>query len=355
MNNLDNLDEIKKLDSANSLESIKELKEQCLDAWTESTKLNFSSVTPVDLITISGMGGSLYSYYFVTSIFAGKLKIPIIPTNSYHLPSFLLKNSLVLASTYSGTTEETLSCANEALLRGLKLTGITTGGKLKELLTENNLVSFIFNPAHNPSNQPRMGQGYMIFGTFGILNGLGAIELSTQEVEESVKILDQGESLYGASVKTEDNPAKTLALKLRDKAPIIVASEFLDGNAHAWRNQFNESGKQFSDYHIIPELNHHLMEGLSFPEKIKQSLSFLFVNSNLYEDKIQKRIELTKEIVNKQNIDVIEINPIGQTKLEQSLSLLQFGSYVTFYLAVLNNVDPNKIPWVDFFKEKLSH
>lgn len=343
MNNLDNLDEIKKLDSANSLGSIKELKEQCLDAWNQASKLNYSAVTPVDLITIAGMGGSLYSYYFVTSLFAGNLKIPIIPCNSYHLPSFLSKNSLVLASTYSGTTEETLSCANEALDKGLKLTGITSAGKLKEFLLENKLISYIFNPIHNPSNQPRMGQGYMIFGTLGILNCLGALDISNQEVENSVKILNQ----------TDINLAKELALKLKDKAPIIVASEFLTGNAHTWRNQFNESGKQFSDYHIIPEVNHHLMEGLSFPEKLKESLTFIFINSDLYEDKIKKRLALTKEIVNKQKVEVLEINPLGQTKLEQSLSLLQFGSYVTFYLAILNGVDPNKIPWVDFFKQNL--
>lgn len=331
------------LDSANSLGSIKELKDQCLEAWGQASKLDYSSLTPVDLITIAGMGGSLYSYYFVTSIFADRIKIPIIPCNSYHIPSFLTENSVVLASTYSGSTEETLSCANEALQKGIKLTGITTGGKLKDLLLENNLVSYIFNPIHNPSNQPRMGQGYMIFGTLGILKGLGALDLSTQEVENSIKILD----------KTDINQAKELAVKLKDRAPIIVASEFLMGNAHAWRNQFNESGKQFSDYHIIPEVNHHLMEGLSFPEKIKQNLIFLFVNSNLYDDKIRKRIELTKEIVNKQNIEVLEVSSFGQTKLEQSLSLLQFGSYVTFYLAILNGVDPNIIPWVDFFKEKL--
>lgn len=331
------------LDSANSLGSIKELDKQCLDAWRQSSNLNFNSITPVSMVTIAGMGGSLYSYYFVTSLFGDKLKMPVNYSNSYHLPNYLTKSSLVLASTYSGSTEETLSCANEALQKGIKLTGITSGGKLKDLLEEEKLTSYIFNPIHNPSNQPRMGQGYMIFGTLGILKSLGVVDLSTEEVEKSVKILNH----------TDIKKAKDIADKLFNKVPFIVSSDFLYGNIHALRNQFNENSKQLSDYHLIPEMNHHLMEGLSFPEEIKKNLTFLFINSRLFDEKIQKRIKLTEEVVAKNKIDTLEIYPQGETKLEQSLSLLQFGSYVTYYLALLNNVDPNKIPWVDYFKKNL--
>jgi len=137
-----------------------------------------------------------------------------------------------------------------------------------------------------------------------------------------------------------------------NKIPVIVASEHLLGNAHVMRNQFNETAKSFSAYSLIPELNHHLMEGLTNPKE--RILSFLFLDSTLYTPVIQKRFALTKEVIGKNNIDILEAPIQGQNAIEQMLYGISLGGYLTFYLGILYGQDPSVIPWVDFFKEKLA-
>ena len=137
-----------------------------------------------------------------------------------------------------------------------------------------------------------------------------------------------------------------------EKVPVIVASEHLCGNAHIFRNQTNENAKNFASSSLIPELNHHLMEGLVHPEA--RILKFVFLKSSLYSEVIKKRFDLTEDVVRQNKNDVVSIEAEGSSKLEQMLYVLAFGGYLTFYLAILYGQDPSLIPWVDYFKEQLS-
>lgn len=329
----------------NTYSSIQNLAKQCRQAWDETQKIEFpAEYRNVQNIVLCGMGGSAYAAYFIKALFGNSLSVPFELVNGYDLPGYVNEQSLILLSSYSGTTDETLSCARAAIKINAKVTAVTSGSKLAELIKTNNLPAYIFNPIHNLSGQPRLGQGYMIFGHVGILAKLGFIVLSKEEVARSISFLES------KNIEIEEQAKKTAQL-LTEKIPVIVAAEHLSGNAHAMRNQFNETSKNFAAYSLIPELNHHLMEGLAYPEN--RILTFLLLNSNLYSPIIQKRFTLTKEVVGKNNIEVIDINAQGETPLAQSLYALALGGYITFYLAILYKQDPSIVPWVDYFKQQL--
>lgn len=346
MIDLNNLEEIKKLDPKNVYTSTEMLADQCEQIWNDAKNLNFpQEYRNIQNIIVCGMGGSAYGGHVALSLFKDELKIPLYVNNDYALPAFADENSLVILTSYSGSTEETLSCLGDAARRNCKIIGLTSGGKLEETLKNSGKEIFIFESKFNPSNQPRLGTGYIVLGTIAILNKLGILNLDEKDVQDAI------ENLKNNKDKIKES-AKEISKNLQNFIPIIFASEFLEGNSHIIRNQFNETSKNFSSFYALPELNHHLMEGLQNPKDNK--LKVLFINSNLYSEKIKKRITLTKDVVSKNNIGFVEFEVNSNSKLSQSLEVLSFGGYVTLYLALLYGLDPSIIPWVDYFKENLN-
>jgi len=355
MNSLDDLSIVKKYDSANAFDSIKQLPDQCKQAWEQSSLIDFpSKYSKATNIVISGMGGSSYGARIVKSLYSWQtLKVPIDLSNNYELPQYINEKSLVILSSYSGSTEETLTAASVAKEKQTLISGITSGGKLGEFLKSNNFPSYIFNPVHNPSSQPRIGVGYMLFGLIGMLAKLGFIIVNHKDIENLINFLKEKKTELSGNPLNK-NLAKQLALKIAPKIPIFIVADFLEGTAYAIRNPMHETGKQFALYFAVPEINHHLMEGLSYPSEIKKYLLFIFIKTELYDSRNSKRLELTKEVVEKNSIETDTITLSGNSQLTQTIELIQLGNWVSFYLAMLNGVDPSKIPWVDYFKKKLN-
>ena len=144
-----------------------------------------------------------------------------------------------------------------------------------------------------------------------------------------------------------------MAYTCLERRPILVASEFLVGATHVATNQFNENAKLFADFKVVPELNHHLMEGLRFPASNIGSHVFLFFNSEFYQPRNQKRMKLTQEIVEQNQIDTLAVELQADTKLTQVFELITLMSYTNFYTAMLEGIDPCPVPFVDQFKEEL--
>ncbi len=357
MNNLDDLSKIKILDKKNALDSINQLPLQIQQAWQESNSLEFpQTYKETKNIVICGMGGSTYGTRIIKSLYdsAAMTKIPIELANNYWLPGYVGENSLVILSSYSGDTQETLSTAKEAKEKGAKIIGLTSGGELATFLNSNNYTSYIFNPIHNPSAQPRIGAGYMVMGLIGMLAKLGIIPVGSDEVEKIIEFLQNQNSLFNENVTLNNNTAKQMAVNLENKIPVIIVADFLEGAAYAIRNPFHETAKQFALYFAIPELNHHLMEGLTFPNELKSLLQFIFIRSTMYDKRNIKRMTLTQEIIKNNNIPSETITLSGYSALTQVFEFTQWGSWVTFYLAMLHGIDPSEIPWVDYFKKNLS-
>ncbi len=355
MRNLDSEKEIKDFDKGKVLESVRRLPAQVEQAWAEINKLKFPKACSLAKnVVIAGMGGSALGGRIIDSLVPFRARAPIEIFTEYHLPNYVNKDTLVIASSYSGNTEETISATREALKKGAQIFGITTGGKLGELLKKENLPSYIYTPKENPAKQPRLALGYSVMATMAILARCGFIILSQDEIKSAVSTLEEFIKEFDSHVPEDKNLAKRMAVKLKGKIPILVASEHLVGALHAFKNQLNEGSKTFSVSFDIPELNHHLMEGLRNPAMAKEYLYFLFFESKLYSSRIQKRYPITREVVEKNEIDYSVYQLRSSKKIQQIFEALSFGSFVHFYLAFLYGVDPLKVPWVDYFKEKLA-
>lgn len=350
---LDSRASIQKLDVSNVLGSAEQLPEQIEHAWASLQSMKVSAeYSKVTRIVVSGMGGSALGAHVIKTLYKDSLQQPLEVVNHYQLPAYVDKDTLVVLSSYSGTTEETLASAEDAKKRGAKIAVITAGGGLLDLAKKNNYPYYEIHPQFNPSNQPRMAIGYSVFGQLGLFHAMGLIKVSDDEVKELVTLLRKNNE-YLAPESIDKNTAKYLAYAAVDKMVVLVGAEHLEGAMHVFNNQLNENAKNFTDFITIPELNHHYMESLSFPVHQKDSVLFIMVNSNLYHPRVQARFPLTKDVIEQNGYEVQFVQAVWKTKLAQVWESIQLGAFTNFYLSMLHGINPAPIPWVDYFKEKL--
>lgn len=328
---------------------------QFKQSWDEISRMFIpEDYKDVNNIVFCGMGGSALGARMVDSFAADRLRAPLEIFNGYKLPNYTNNKSLVIVSSYSGSTEETIEATYVAIKKRAKIFCITTGGKLADIMSKEKLIGYVFDPIHNPSLQPRMSIGYASGCVLSLLTKLGLMTLSKDDVEKAVTTMNKVLSEFHENVSTDRNLAKKYADILFGKIPILVASEHLVGTAYTVKNQFNESAKTFCALFDIPELNHHLMEGLKNPAKLRELFTFVFVSSTLYSERVKKRYPITYEVVKKNGVSYHTYSPSSEDKLSQVYELLTFGSFVVYFLTKKYAIDPTAIPWVDYFKEQLA-
>lgn len=345
---------ISALDSQHMLSSIEVLEKQCQEAWNATKNISFpDQYKTIDRIVLFGMGGSALGMDIVKNLYSQELPIPIEIQNDYSVPGCINEKTLVILSSYSGTTEETVEASQHILEKTKNVFVITTGGDLKTFAADNNLPAYIFEPTFNPSNQPRMAVGYSVMGTIGALRSLGFISTTDEEVASMIEYISTLHSLVGADVAIEQNPIKQLAQKMQTTLPVLVSSEFLLGSTHVFTNQTNENGKHFAVRFPIPEMNHHLIEGLVYPKALVAQLLFVFITSEFYHPRNSTRHQITAQVVERAGSASTQLVLHGATPFQQAFELLLYGSYTSFYLAILNGIDPSPIPNVDYLKDEL--
>ncbi len=345
MQDLTDKEAIRKIDPQDTLASTELLCQQLEAAWTEVNALNFEQeIRGIKNIVFCGMGASIYGALVFKALQGPEMPYPVEIISDYHLPSRVDNNTLVVLTSYSGTTEEVLSCAHEAKVKGAHMVVLTKGGALAEFARENHLPAYIFDAKLNPAGVPRLGNGYTILGLIGLLNKLNIITVEEHEIGNAIIRLNE----KFAEIKSRAMIDSEMYL---DTIPVIFAAEHLSGNGQIIRNQFNETSKTFSAHYLVPDLNHHLMEGLQFPKEAR--LKFLVLNSPNYSEKIKQRMELTVDVVRQNNREVEVFMTSGQTFYDDFLEVLTYGSFVTLYLGLRYDQNPAINPWVDYFKEKL--
>ncbi len=332
-------------------QTIQKYPEQLKQAWEEVRGINVD-YKDIQNIVFCGMGGSALGARMIDSLLYDRLELPLEIFNGYGVPSYTDDKSLVVISSYSGTTEESIAALEDAERRRAKIIVIATGGDLAKAASEKNIPSYIFEPKQNPSKQPRMSIGYASGAVLALVSAMRLCTIKDEEIYKAVSVMQEAAKHYADETNVE-NTAYNLSQKLKNKMPILVASEHLYGTAYTVKNQFNESAKTFCNLFELPELNHHLMEGLTNPVANKELLYFVFFNSHLYDTRIAKRYPLTQEVVTKQGIEHSTFSPTSQDKMSQVFETLVFGSFVVYYLTKSYGIDPMAIPWVDYFKEQL--
>jgi len=343
-----------KLDASNVYGSVTALPRQIMSLWEETKGIKIGKACRlVDNIVVVGMGGSALGARVIESMDRDVLKLPMSIVNGYHVPAYVDERSLVILSSYSGNTEEVLSAAREADERKANVLVVATGGKLVEFADEKKWPILKLSDSFNPSKQPRMAIGMSVMAQLMLLAKCGHVTIDEDEVNAVVLNLRSQQKHLGVEIPFKSNPAKQLADKLKEKAVVMIAADHLTGAVHVFKNQLNENAKTFAARFDLPELNHHLLEGLGFPKMLKNVLHFVMFDSELYEPVLRKRLSLTEEVIMKQGYAVTKIKAEAESELNQVWETIAFGEFVSFYLAMLHRLDPAPIPWVDYFKKKL--
>lgn len=378
--NLDDAAAVRNADPGLVIPSIDALPEQCASALEAARGLALPEAfaRPAQVVVV-GMGGSALAAEIARALLAPALRAPFVLLRGDPLPAWVGPATLVILSSYSGATEEVLAAAEEALARTGRVVAVTTGGPLAERLASRERPVLRLDPAVNPCGQPRFAVGGSLFALLALLERVGAVASGIGDAAgATIGSARASTARYGPAAPRAANAAKDTALFLEGRAAAVVASAHLAGNARALANQLNETAKTFAAPFEIPELNHHLMEGLHLPRSNPKTLSFLFIESARYPSRVRTRFAATREVVARQGIPDSTFTPgapaggapagpghgdavarqdpapaVG-SPLEEVLDTLAFGSYLSAYLALRSGQDPAVIPWVDHFKSRLS-
>jgi len=298
-------------------------------------------------VLVLGMGGSALPAHIIQSVYKSSLCAPMQYQNGAEIPWWVDEYTLLIISSYSGTTEEMISAYKEARKRKLTPVVIASGGELAKLASRNETPLIKFSTEANQSGQPRNGLGYGL----AVLIAL----LSKTKILCDAPSLDELSNLLARAAKRQEKNQTILRLAraVKDHAICLVSSAHLEGSLHVLQNQLHETAKQFTFYEPISELNHHLMEGLKYPRVLTKKLTAIFFASKLHDPMLQRRYPITAQVFKKQNIATETIHLSGKSYLEDALEMLMFGSFLSLELAKLNHEDPTSIPWVDWFKKQL--
>ena len=304
---------------------------------TVSIVKDFKIDALVNSIIITGMGGSAIAGDVLRSYLSEITNLRVEVNRGYKLPRWADENTLVIVSSYSGNTEETISAYKNAMKKKCKVLGIATGGKIKEMFEKNN-HAFLKLPK---GMQPRNAICYSFFTMLKVLENSGMVPKQTQYIKETVKALQK------PMLRTA---AKDLAKSLVGKVPLIYSSEKLKVVAYRWKCEFNENAKIHAFSGTLPELNHNELVGFT---KRLADFHVIFLKDQDDDKHIKKRIAITKKLVKHYNVPVTEIGIAGPDRLTRMFSAIFMGDMTSYYLALEYGTDPTPVEIIERLKEML--
>ncbi len=341
--NLDDLNRLKSLDSQNFIHDIDTLPDQVAAGWRlgQLSRLpnNYGAITN---IIITGVGSSAIGGMLTQALVAPECRVPVIIWRDYNLPAFVGLNTLVICSSYSGNTKETLSACEAALARGARLLAITTGGKLAAMADKHGAPVWRFEH----KGQPRAAVGLSFMLTLAALMKLGLAPDKSVEITEAVQAMRKQQESLRAHVLMPQNPAKRLAWQLRDRLGLIFASSYLLPVAQRWKEQISEVAKADVTFDELSDLNQNLFVGPFFPEAFVSKQLVIFLRSRHDQSRHRSRNEVMREIYEQSGFNTEAIEAQGQSPLANMLTALHFGDYVAYYLAMAYGLNPFPLPGV---------
>lgn len=350
---LDNLEKLRALDPENMYNRIFDFPEQMTDALQIAQKWHVSAKDIADFrnIVVVGMGGSAIGGDLVRSYLSQRLMVPFIVCRNYQLPEFVDDETLVIASSYSGNTEETLAAVDDALGRKAMIVALTTGGMLAEVARLNGIPCLSL--PHGL--QPRAALGYSFVPILMLMEKLGLIKDATKEITSTIEWLKHERELHIEDLPASDNAAKFVATHVHGKVPIIYCGPTLtDTVGVRWKGQLSENGKVLAFVNQYPEFNHNELVGWS---ETMKPLAKDFIVIQLHDSgdhpRVKRRMDVVRELIEKMGVPVIEIESTGETQLQRMFSLIQYGDFVSYYLAILNEVDPTPVDSIEKLKKAL--
>ena len=350
---LDDSKSIQKLDSSNMRVILVEFHLQLQDAREIGlNKSNSSKLSQIQNIVWIGMGGSAIGGDVIRNYVSSSINIPIFINRNYTIPAFIDDKSLAIVSSYSGNTEETLSAYQAAVSQRAKILCITTGGKLAALAQRND-HQLITIPTGYP---PRTALGYLTIPVLFFLQQAGLIANQNKAIDELVALIKKYADAYKPETAYEDNEAKKIAVRLKDKLPIIYsATEGMEAVSMRWQSQLFENSKVFVHCNFFPEMNHNEIVGWSPYNAARDNSQVVLLRDSKDHPRIQLRMDITGKLIEgSSSCSPIEISSQGESLLVRIFSLIYLGDWVSFYLAMLNGVDPTPIENISYLKKSLN-
>ncbi len=292
-------------------------------------------------IVVTGLGGSGIGGTILSELIQGECPVPVIINKDYFLPDFVRANSLVIISSYSGNTEETISAMQQAIAKKAQIVCVTSGGKIHELAKENGYDTIVI-PGGNP---PRSCIGYSLVQLLKIVQFNGFVKTDLlQQVKESIELLDKEKT----AIKIE---AAIVAKSLFGKIPVLYSLGSCEGTVVRFRQQINENSKMLCWHHTLPEMNHNELVG--WTEKNDNLAVVTFLTSFDYQRTV-KRYEICKSIFAKYSASVTDIVAKGDSKLEQFFYLINIGDWISCYIADLKQIDAVEVNVITNLKNELA-
>ena len=330
---------------------LREFPAQCKRAWEKAFAVELPpAYKELDSVIILGMGGSAIAGQLVRRLAILEGRIPVWVHQDYDLPHLVNDRTLVIASSYSGNTEETLSCFAQSLSTPAKKLVFTAGGELRSLAEIEGVPCLTIDY----KAVPRAALPHSFASILGVLQKLDIIQYKSEDIKEALETLDDLSVMLNEDNSLLYNPAKQLASSLVRRVPVIYGAGILSEVAQRWKTQINENSKTGAFYEVFPELSHNAVVGYEFPAVTRQRILMVLLHSSLFSPQISLRYDATAELLANLGIEHKRIEAWGTTPLAQMLSLVLFGDYVSLYLAMLNGVDPTPTHHIDYVKNHLS-
>jgi len=302
-------------------------------------------------IVYFGMGGSAIAGDFLFDVFFDELNVPINVIRSYFAPSYCDEHTLIIVSSYSGNTEETVSAVNNALDKGAQVAAVTSGGEIAEMAAENkwNLISI---PDGLP---PRQALGYLFFTLYHLLGTFGLIKKYKKDLGNLARFVQNIAQHNEYPSKFGKVFSKNLAQSIKNKIPVFYSTTpYLSSAARRWKNQIQENSKSPAFANVLPEMNHNEIVGWEIDDIDVKKFIVIFLENEHAHPRIKRRIELSKKIIKKRGVQVVDIYSSGTTALEKVFSVVVLGDWVSYYLALAYKKDPAEIKNIDFLKEEMA-
>ena len=351
MNDLDDQAVRETLDRDGSFERNRDLPEQCRQAWESACTFALpDQYHGLSQVVITGMGGSAISGDFLQALAFGEASVPVSVIRGYELPNWVGADTLLIACSHSGDTEETLAAFEDALSREAKVVVITTGGRIRELAAARSLPLLTFDyPA-----EPRAALGHAFLRLIAVARAAGVLEVTDDRIYRAIDSIEQLRPLIDETTPTRINPAKQIAQRVHGRLPLIEAAGYLAPAARRWKTQINENAKSWAIADELPEMHHNTVVGLNLPESVSSLVHAIVLEHSGMSEPLRRRARLTVTLLDRAGISHERLEVGGDEPLQAILRAVYFANYVSYYLAMLNNVRPWETKAIDSLKQDLA-
>lgn len=348
---LDNIDIFRELDKEDMYGHLQSLPEQLEKAWEMGQSLPLPDKTGLRAVVVTGMGGSAIGADLVSTYAAPVADLPVVVVREYDLPAWVKGSDvLVIASSHSGNTEETLSAIEQARQRGCRWMTISTGGRLLKLANEHSVPAWTFE--HR--GQPRAAVGYSFGLILTALARLGVLPDPSGELQEAVAAMREQEAVLKAESPVHSNPAKRLAGQLYGRWVTVMGSGYLVPVARRWKGQISEVAKAWAQFEALPEADHNTLCGIYNPDDLLARMVVIFLRAESDHPRNRLRADLTRRSMMLEGLGTDFIDAKGASPMAHIWTALQYGDYTAYYLAMSYGVDPTPIAVMVDLKNKLS-